>query len=129
MGALGHVSDRELLRRTRDGDAEAFGVFYHAHRGAVLGFLRVRVPSAELATDLMSETFACALSAVHDAKPELPVVPIAWLITIARDLSVGSAARGRVGEGTRRRLVQRLVSTERDPLAVEHEVVDAGVGG
>jgi hypothetical protein len=48
MGAAAHVSDRDLLRRTRLGDAEAFGAFYRAYRGAVLGFLRVRVPSAEL---------------------------------------------------------------------------------
>ena len=67
-----HVRDRELLRRTREGDAEAFDVFYLARRGDVLAFLRVRVPSAELAADLMCETFAKALVAVHDTERELP---------------------------------------------------------
>lgn len=66
MTAAVHVHDRELLRRVREGDAEAFGFFYRARRGDVLAFLRVRVPSAELAADLMCETFAKALVAVHD---------------------------------------------------------------
>lgn len=126
MGAVAHVSDRELLRRTRQGDSEAFGVFYSAHRGALLGFFRVRVPSAELAADLMCETFTRALIAVHDAERELPVVPIAWLLTIARRLLVDSARRGRVEDETRRRLaMQPLELSDRDLLAVEQEAADA----
>jgi DNA-directed RNA polymerase specialized sigma24 family protein len=75
-----HVNDRDLLRRTREGDAEAFGSFYKSRRGDVLGFLRARVPSAELAMDLMCETFAKALVAVHDIDHELPVMPVALLL-------------------------------------------------
>jgi hypothetical protein len=60
MHAEPHVRGRELLRRKRSGEAEAFGVFYREHRGAVLAFLRVRVRSAELAADLMAESFVCA---------------------------------------------------------------------
>jgi hypothetical protein len=33
MSAAVHVHDRELLHRTRAGDAEAFGAFYRARRG------------------------------------------------------------------------------------------------
>ena len=123
------VNDRDLLRRTRLGDAEAFGAFLpRLHRGAVLGFLRVRVASAELAADLMCETFAQALVAVHNAERDLPVVPIAWLLTIARNLLIDSARRRRVEDATRRRLaMQRLELSDRDLLEVEQKAADADV--
>ncbi len=103
MSAGVHIHDRELLRRTREGDPEAFAAFYRARAGDVLGFLRVRVPSAELAADLMCETFAKALVAVHTADRELPVVPLGWLLTIARNELTDSLRRGRVADDTRRR--------------------------
>jgi DNA-directed RNA polymerase specialized sigma24 family protein len=102
MDAEIHVADRELLRRTREGDADAFATFYRARNRAVLAYLRVRVPSAELATDLMCETFTQALVVVHDRSRELPVVPIAWFLTIARNELIDSIRRGRVSDTTRR---------------------------
>lgn len=93
MSAGVHIHDRELLRRTREGDPEAFAAFYRARARDVLGFLRVRVPSAELAADLMCETFAKALVAVHDADRELPIVPLGWLLTIARNELTDSLRR------------------------------------
>jgi RNA polymerase sigma-70 factor (ECF subfamily) len=123
-----HVSDRELLRRTRAGDAEAFGSFYRARRGAVLAFFRVRVSSPELAADLMCETFARALVAVHDGERDLPVIPIAWLLTIARNELIDSVRRGRVADGTRRRLaLEPLELTDRDIDAIEDAAADADV--
>jgi RNA polymerase sigma-70 factor (ECF subfamily) len=126
MGAQVHVGDRDLLRRTREGDAEAFGVFYRARRGDVLAFLRVRVPSAELAADLMCETFTQALVAVHDRDRELPLVPIAWLLTIARNALIDSVRRGRVADDTRRRLaMQPLELSDRDLEAVDNAAAEA----
>lgn len=84
MTAGGHLRDRELLRRARLGDCEAFDAFRGAHRGAVLAFFRVRVRSAGLAADLTCETFTRALAALRDEERELPAVPITWLLTIAR---------------------------------------------
>jgi RNA polymerase sigma-70 factor (ECF subfamily) len=128
MAAEIHVTDRELLRRTRDGDAEAFGSFYRARRGTVLAFLRVRVSSPELATDLMCETFAQALAAVHDGDRDLPVVPIAWLLTIARNELIDSVRRGRVADTTRRRLaLEPLDLSDRDIAAIEDAAADADV--
>jgi RNA polymerase sigma factor (sigma-70 family) len=123
-----HVHDRDLLRRAREGDAEAFGSFYRARRGDVLGFLRVRVPSTELAMDLMCETFAKALLVVHDIDRELPVVPVAWLLVIARNELTDSVRRGRVADDTRRRLaMEPLELSDQDLAAVEDTAADADV--
>lgn len=126
MSVAVHVQDRDLLRRTREGDAEAFASFYRARRGDVLGFLRVRVPSAELAADLMCETFAKALVVVHDQDRELPMVPLAWLLTIARNGLTDSLRRGRVADDTRRRLaMEPLELSDRDLAAVEDATAHA----
>lgn len=130
MSAAVHVRDRDLLRRTREGDAEAFGVFYRARRVDVLAFLRVRVPSAELAADLMCETFAKALVAVHDADRALPMAPVAWLLSIARNELTDSVRRGRVADDTRRRLaMQPLELSDRDLAAVDDATADVDLLG
>ena len=123
-----HIRDRDLLRRTRSGDAEAFGLFYREHRGAVLAFLRVRVRSAELAADLMAESFVRALVAVHDHQRELPVVPIAWLVTIARNVVIDSIRQGEVDNATRKRLaIEPLEFSDGDLAEVGREAVEANL--
>jgi RNA polymerase sigma factor (sigma-70 family) len=120
------VTDRELLELARAGDAESFGEFYLRRRGAVLAFLRPRVASAELAADLMCETFAAALVAVHAPDRRLPREPIAWLMTIARNELRDGWRRGRVGEDARRRLaLEPLVLGDEDLIAVEDAAADA----
>jgi RNA polymerase sigma factor (sigma-70 family) len=126
MGTEVHVSDRDLLLRTREGEAEAFAAFYRARRGDVLAFLRLRVANGELAADLMCETFVQALVAVHDRDRELPVVPIAWLITIARNTLIDSVRRGRVADDVRRRLqMEPLVLEDTDLTEVEESAAEA----
>jgi RNA polymerase sigma-70 factor (ECF subfamily) len=126
MGTEVHVSDRELLLRTREGEPEAFAVFYRARRGDVLAFLRLRVANGELAADLMCETFVQALVAVHDRDRELPVVPIAWLITIARNTLIDSVRRGRVADDVRRRLqLEPLVLEDSDLNEIEEAAATA----
>jgi RNA polymerase sigma factor (sigma-70 family) len=130
MSAAVHVYDRDLLRRTCEGDAEAFGLFYRARRGDVLAFLRVRVPSADLAADLMCETFAKALVSAYNADRELPRVPVAWLVAIVRNELTDSVRRGGVADDTRRRLaMQPLELSDRDLAAVESLAADADVLG
>lgn len=126
MGITTQVNDRELLRLTREGDAEAFGEFFRARRGEVLAYVRSRVGSPELAADLMCETFAQALAAVHDQQRELPQVPVAWLITIARNALIDSVRRGQVADDTRRRLaMQPLELSDRDIEAIEEAAAEA----
>jgi RNA polymerase sigma factor (sigma-70 family) len=126
MSIAVHVRDRELLRRTRDGDPEAFGDFYRRRRGDLLAYLRVRVPTAELAMDLMCETFVKALVVVHDQERELPTVPLAWLLTMARNELIDAARRGHVDDSARQRLaMEPLQLSDRDLDAVDEAAADA----
>jgi RNA polymerase sigma factor (sigma-70 family) len=128
VGVEIHVADRELLRRTREGDADAFAVFYRERHRAVLAYLRVRVSSAEVAADLMCETFTKALVAVHDRERELPMVPIAWLLAIARNELIDSVRRGRVSDSTRQRLaLERVELSAGEIEAVDDAAADADV--
>ncbi len=121
-----HVHDRDLLRRTRAGDPEAFAAFYRGRRRDVLAYLRVRVTDAEIAADLMCETFAKALVAVHDPGRELPTVPLGWLLAIARNELTDSVRRGRVADDTRRRLaIEPIELTDRDLAAIDDAAADA----
>src|SRR5579862_481762 len=64
-------TDQELLAAALSVEPEAFTVFYSRHVDVVLAFLRRRTASAEIAADLMAETFAAALLALHtDTEPE-----------------------------------------------------------
>ena len=120
------VSDRVLLERARAGEAECFGELYRRRRGVVLAFLRPRVASAELAADLMCETFASALIAVHEQARELPREPVAWLVTIARNELRDAWRRGRVTEGARRRLALEPIELgDEDLLAVDEAAAEA----
>lgn len=76
----------------------------------------------------MCETFTQALVAVHDSAQELPAVPIAWLVTIARNVLVDSVRRGRVADEARRRLaVEPLELSDRDLAAIDEAATEAEV--
>ncbi|HEV7942821.1 MAG TPA: RNA polymerase sigma factor [Solirubrobacteraceae bacterium] len=96
--------DGELLAATRAGEAEAFGTFYRRRRALVLAFLGRRCGSAEVAADLLGESFATALGATLDSDRDLPAEPVAWLLTIARNKLLDSLRRGRVEREARVRL-------------------------
>jgi RNA polymerase sigma-70 factor (ECF subfamily) len=126
MDPFSDASDQELLSRTRAGEAECFGELYRRRRGAVLAFLRPRVRLAELAADLMCETFAAALVATHDPHRELPREPVAWLVTIARNELLDAHRRGTVADNSRRRLaLEPLVLDDEDLAAIDAAAADA----
>lgn len=95
-------SDEQLIEDTRRGDARAFGDLFVRHRALVLAYLMRRC-ERELAADLLAETFATALLAVHHGRPPRgPAAP--WLLTIARNKAIDAHRRGVAEEAACRRL-------------------------
>jgi RNA polymerase sigma-70 factor (ECF subfamily) len=100
----GAITDGELLKRTRCGDRDAFGVLYERRHELVLAFLLKRTRNPEVAMDLMAETFAAALLALADRPPVIDGSAAPWLLTIARNSLIDSYRRGQVESAARRRL-------------------------
>lgn len=118
MGAL-EVSDDALLAAAAAGDGDALAVFYRRHVDAVVAFLRPRVADAEIAFDLVAETFAAVLEGAARYRPgEAPA--IAWVLGIARNKLLMSLRSGRVEAVARGRLgLERLLVTDDDLLEVD----------
>ncbi len=75
----------DLVRRTQEGDAEAFGLLYDRYVDTIYRFVYYRLGDRTQAEDLTSETFLRALrriSTVHEQGRDIG----AWLMTIARNL-------------------------------------------
>jgi RNA polymerase sigma-70 factor (ECF subfamily) len=118
---LDRRADQELLALALTTEPEAFTVFYERHVDVVLAFLRRRTSSPEVAADLMAETFAAALLALHaDTEPEQLEVPVAWLLGIARNKLFESYRRGRVEAAAREKLgLEPLVLDDSDLALVD----------
>ena len=121
-------TDHELLVAAMGDDPAAFTAFYERHVDLVLAYLRRRTSSAEVAADLMAETFAAALLALHEHTSAAEVeVPVAWLFGIARNKLFESYRRGRVEAAARQRLgLEPLVLDDRD-LALVDELSETDV--
>jgi RNA polymerase sigma factor (sigma-70 family) len=115
-------SDEQLIAATRRGEAEAFGELFGRHRALVLAYL-VRRCSREDAADLLAETFAAALIAVHDGRAPRTGTVAPWLLTIARNKLVDTHRRGRVED----RLTRRLALERVEPDYQELEAVGMDV--
>jgi len=87
----------------------------------VLAYLRRRTSSPEAAADLMAETFAAALLALHtNIEVEEIEIPAAWLLGIARNKLFESYRRGRIEAAARERLgLEPLVLDDTDMALVE----------
>ncbi|MGO8905091.1 MAG: RNA polymerase sigma factor [Solirubrobacteraceae bacterium] len=112
----GAITDGELLKRTRCGDREAFGVLYERRHELVLAFLLKRTHDPEVAMDLMAETFAAALLALADQPPEIDGSAAPWLLAIARNAMVDSFRRGTVESAARRRLALEPVQIDESDI-------------
>ncbi|VXC21402.1 sigma-70 family RNA polymerase sigma factor [Nocardioides sp. AX2bis] len=84
-----------LVELARGGDAEAFGMLFDHYHPQVYRFLYHRTRSVTLAEDLTSETFFRALRRMPDFRWQGKDFG-AWLMTIARNLTVDHFKSGRV---------------------------------
>jgi len=114
-------SDKQLLALAVATEPEAFTVFYQRHVDVVLTYLRRRTASPEAAADLMAETFAAALLALHTSTDVDEIeVPAAWLLGIARNKLFESYRRGRIEAAARERLgLEPLVLDDSDLALIE----------
>lgn len=111
--------DRDLLIAARS-DPEAFGRFYDRHAAALVRHFQRRGLRAELALDLMAETFAAALEGLDRYRPG-PEPGAAWLYGIGHHVLAQSARRGRIADEARARLhVPRQAVTDAGIAAIEN---------
>jgi RNA polymerase sigma-70 factor (ECF subfamily) len=101
---------------------EPFDAFYVRYREPVLGFFARRVGEREVAADLMAETFARALVRYRKVPPDAAGP---WLFTIARNLLIDSARRGRVEDSARRKLRLEPLQLDDVDLARIEEIAQA----
>jgi RNA polymerase sigma-70 factor (ECF subfamily) len=111
---LSAASDEELLRMTPR-LPRAFDEFFLRYESLVLGYMRRRTPSADIALDLTAETFVQALASVGRFKPG-PDPAVAWLLGIARHTLLKSLRRGRVVHRARSRLSVGPIAVDDDDL-------------
>ena len=101
------MTDEDLLR-----SPEGFATFYRRHSAPLTGFFMRRTGDAEVAADLVAETFAAALAGAARFDPGRGAA-VAWLYGIARNQLLHAQRRGRVDDRMRRRLgMERLQLTD-----------------
>ena len=104
-------------------DPAGFEEFYVRHVDGVLGFFARRTRDPELAADLTAETFARALEGRRRFDAGRGDAG-AWLFGIARNVLSRSLERGRVEDGTRRRLAMQPLVLDDEALARIDELSD-----
>jgi RNA polymerase sigma-70 factor, ECF subfamily len=97
------MSDVELMRRSAQGDVEAFAQIYDRHAGSLLALSqRMRFAASE-AQDLLHDVFLEAWQAVREYDPERASVRT-WLLVRAR-----SRALDRLGRSAREQSARRTL--------------------
>lgn len=118
--------DAALLAAARGGDSDAFGVFYLRHRDPLLRFCGRRVGTPEAVADLVAETFATALTAIHGQQPPKVDNAPAWLFGIARHKIADGYRRGAVDDRARRRIGMEPLDLHVDDVERILELADDG---
>lgn len=91
--AADHPLDADLIGATARGDRAAFGVLMTRYQRPVLHLARALVRDAQLAEDVLQETFLAAFRAAATYRGDAPVS--AWLYGIARHTAHRALRRGR----------------------------------
>ena len=107
------VSDEALLAGC---DPASFAAFYRRHVDQLLGFFSRRTRDAELAADLTAETFAAALAARSQYRPEAGAA-VSWLFAIAMNKLTDAQRRGHAERRARRRLGMERIELDDEDIA------------
>ena len=89
--ALGRSSDEELMRRTQQGDRQAFSMLYERYNASVLSYLYRMLGSVEDVEAIGQEVFLRAYRFASTYR--YPQKLSTWLFTITRNLAINNARR------------------------------------
>src|SRR6187399_1007360 len=89
--ALGRSSDEELMRRTQEGDKQAFSIVYERYSSAVLSYLYRMLGNVEDVESIGQEVFLRAFRFAPTYR--YPEKLSTWLFTITRNLAINNARR------------------------------------
>jgi len=91
--SLGKSSDEELMRRTQQGDRQAFALLYERYSSAVLSYLYRMLGNVEDVESIVQEVFLRAFR--FAATYRYPQKFSTWLFTITRNLAINQGRRKR----------------------------------
>lgn len=89
--SLGRASDEDLMRRTQQGDKQAYAIIYERYNQSVLSYLYRMLGNVEDVEAIGQEVFFRAFK--FAATYRYPQKLSTWLFTIARNLAINSARR------------------------------------
>ena len=88
---LGRTSDEDLMRRTQQGDRQAFSLLYERYSASVLSYLYRMLGNVEDVEAIGQEVFLRAYR--FAATYRYPQKLSTWLFTITRNLAINNARR------------------------------------
>lgn len=88
---LGRSSDEDLMRRTQEGDKQAFSILYERYSSSVLSYLYRMLGNVEDVESVGQEVFLRAFR--FAATYRYPQKFSTWLFTITRNLAINNARR------------------------------------
>ena len=89
--ALGRSTDEDLMRRTQEGDKQAFSILYERYSSSVLSYLYRMLGNVEDVESVGQEVFLRAFR--FAATYRYPQKFSTWLFTITRNLAINNARR------------------------------------
>jgi RNA polymerase sigma-70 factor, ECF subfamily len=87
-------SPEDLISRVRSGDEEAFRLIFKRYARSVIRFIYGMVGEADLAEELMQETFVRAYNNRNNLRDEAKLA--AWIFGIARNIALNAVRSRRV---------------------------------
>ncbi|HTW94185.1 MAG TPA: sigma factor, partial [Tepidisphaeraceae bacterium] len=88
---LGKASDEDLMRRTQNGDQQAFSIVYERYSSSVLSYLYRMLGNIEDVESIAQEVFLRAYR--FRSTYRYPQRLSTWLFTISRNLAINQARR------------------------------------